>query len=287
LALLDKTVNETSVRSQARREKRIIMAAVLIGVVILGLVLFFVLSPALIVNSRDFSYPEELRTPAGSSPSLSITSVNGKVSISSWAQSTVAISGTVTARGLGSSPEQVVLSESNINGVINFQAVFPSGSLFQLSDSYEAQIIVFIPLNTQFGLLKVETVNGGIDARIANATNVQLNTVVGGIAINCISCSNIAASTNNGPVSATFSSLASSGQYTLTSINGNVAMTVPLTAGFSVHADTTNGTVDVSGVSLQPTGTVQLANDKTGKVDGGGASVRLHTVNGQVTISLG
>src|SRR2546426_596570 len=195
------------------------MAAVLIGVVILGLVLFFVLSPALIVNSRDFSYPEELRTPAGSSPSLSITNVNGKVSISSWVQSTVAISGTVKARGLGSSPDQVVLSESNINGVITFQAVFPSSSLFQLSDSYEAQIIVFIPLNTQFGLIKIETVNGGIDARIANATNVQLNTVVGGIAINCISCSNIAASTNNGPVSATFSSLESSGQYTLTSIN--------------------------------------------------------------------
>src|SRR5438309_5006419 len=102
------------------------MAAVLIGVVILGLVLFFVLSPELIVNSRDFSYPEELRTPAGSSPSHSITSVNGKVSIYSWSESTVAISGTVTERGLGSSPEQVVLSESNINGVINLQAVFPT-----------------------------------------------------------------------------------------------------------------------------------------------------------------
>src|SRR2546427_4903549 len=94
-------------------------------------------------------------------------------------------------------------------------------------------------------------------------------------------------STNNGQFLEPSPPQASPGQYTLTSINGNVAMTVPLTAGFSVHADTTNGTVDVSGVSLQPTGTVQLANDKAGKVDGGGASVRLHTVNGQVTISLG
>jgi hypothetical protein len=285
--LLDETVSETSVRRRPGYEKRIIIAAVLIGVVILGLVLSFALSPALIVNSRDFSYPEQVNPPAGSPPSLSVTNVNGKVTVSSWAQNTVSISGTVTARGLGSSPDQVFLSESNINGVINFRAVFPSGSLFQLSDTYEAQIIIFIPLSTRFGLLKIDTVNGGIDARIQNATIVQLNTVNGGIAINCVSCSSIAASTNNGPVSATFSSLESSGQYTLTSINGNVAMIVPLTAGFNVHADTTNGTVDVSGVSLQPTGTVQLSNDKTGKVGSGGASVRLHTVNGQVTMALG
>jgi hypothetical protein len=285
--LLNETVSETSVKNRARHEKRIIIAAVLIGVVILGLVLSFVLSPALIVNSRDFSYPEQMNPPAGSPPSLSVTNVNGKVTVSSWTQNTVSISGTVTARGLGSSPDQVFLSESNINGVISFRAVFPSGSLFQLSDSYEAQITILIPLSTRFGLLKIDTVNGGIDARIQNATTVQLNTVNGGIAINCVYCSSIAASTNNGPVSATFSSLESSGQYTLTSINGNVAMIVPLTAGFNVHADTTNGTVDVSGVSLQPTGTVQLSNDKTGKVGSGGASVRLHTVNGQVTMALG
>jgi len=285
--LLNETASETSVKNRARHEKRIIIAAVLIGVVILGLVLSFVLSPALIVNSRDFSYPEQMNPPAGSPPSLSVTNVNGKVTVSSWTQNTVSISGTVTARGLGSSPDQVFLSESNINGVISFRAVFPSGSLFQLSDSYEAQITILIPLSTRFGLLKIDTVNGGIDARIQNATTVQLNTVNGGIAINCVYCSSIAASTNNGPVSATFSSLESSGQYTLTSINGNVAMIVPLTAGFNVHADTTNGTVDVSGVSLQPTGTVQLSNDKTGKVGTGGASVRLHTVNGQVTMALG
>lgn len=287
MALLDDTVSETSVKSRVGNEKRIIIAGVLIGVVILGLVLSFVLSPALVVNSKEFSYPEQLQPPAGSSPSLIVTNVNGKVSVSSWAQNTVSISGTVTARGLGSSPDQVILSESNINGVINFRAVFPSGSLFQLSDSYEAQITVFIPLSTRFGLLKIDTVNGGIDARIANATTVQLNTINGGIAINCVSCINVAASTNNGPVSATFSSLESSGQYTLTSVNGNVAMIVPLTAGFNVHADTTNGTVEVSGVSLQPTGIIQLSNDRTGKVGGGGASVRLHTVNGQVTMSLG
>lgn len=287
MALLIETASETSVKSRARHEKRIIIAAVLIGVVMLGLVLSLVLSPALIVNSRDFSYPEQMNPPAGSPPSLSVTNVNGKVTVSSWAQNIVSISGTVTARGLGSSPDQVFLSESNINGVINFRPVFPSGSLLQLSDSYEAQIMIFVPLSTRFGLLKIDTVNGGIDARIANATTVQLNTVNGGIAINCVYCSSIAASTNNGPVSATFSSLESSGQYTLTSINGNVAMIVPLTAGFNVHADTTNGTVDVSGVGLQLTGTVQLSNDKTGKVGSGGASVRLHTVNGQVTMALG
>jgi hypothetical protein len=287
LASLDGTAPETSVKSQTRGEKRIIIAAVLIGVMVLGLVLSFVLSPALIANSRDFSYPEQPNSPAGSAPSLSITNVNGKVTLSYWTQSTVSISGTVTARGLGSSPDQVVLSESNVNGAIDFQATFPSTSLLQLSESYEAQIIVFLPSGTRFGSVKVETVNGGIDARISNATSVQLNTLNGGVAINCNSCTNVAASTNNGPVSGTFSSLQTSGQYTLTSINGNVAMIIPLTAGFTVHADTTNGTVDVSGVSLQQICPVELPNDKCGTVGGGGASVKLHTVNGQVTISIG
>jgi Putative adhesin len=287
LALLDGTATETSVKSQARREKRIIIAAVLIGVVVLGLALSFVLSPALIANSRDFSYPEQPNPPAGSAPSLSITNVNGKITLSYWTQSTVSISGTVTARGLGSSPDQVVLSESNINGAINFQASFPSNSIFQLSDSYEAQIVVFLPVGTRFGIVKVETVNGGIDARISNATNVQLNTINGGVAINCTSCINVVASTNNGPVAGTFSSLQTSGQYTMTSVNGNVAMIIPLTAGFTVHADTSNGTVDVSGVSLQQICPVELPNDKCGRVGGGGASVKLHTINGQVTISIG
>jgi Putative adhesin len=286
LAQLNGTATETSVKSQARREKRIIIAAVVIGVVVLGLILSVVLSPALVVNSRDFSYPERLN-PAGPAPSLSIVNVNGRVTLSYWTQSTVSISGTVIARGLGSSPDQVVLSESSINGAITFRASFPSTSLFQLSDSYEAQIVVLLPSATQFGSVRVETVNGGIDARISNATNVQLNTVNGGVAINCTSCTNVAASTNNGPVSGTFSSLQASGQYTLTSVNGNVAMIIPLTAGFSVHADTTNGTVDVSGVSLQAVCTVELPNDRCGTVGDGGASVKLHTVNGQVTISVG
>ncbi|HZD12459.1 MAG TPA: DUF4097 family beta strand repeat-containing protein, partial [Candidatus Binatus sp.] len=234
----DATSTGTTGREK-RGDRRIVFAAVLIGVLALALLLVIILSPEITVNAKDFSYNE---IPTQSNASVRVTNVNGKISLSSGSQSSVSITGKVTARGLGSAPEQVGLRESNTNGEITLEAVFPTVSSILQSQTYDVQITLSIPSSVRFALVQIVNSNGSVDVGVLNASSVHVETVNGGVSLNCGSCEKVVASTTNGPVSATFASFSAVGQYTMTSVNGNVVAIVPSNSGFNFDAATTYGT---------------------------------------------
>ncbi len=264
----------------------------ILGIVILGIVVVAVLFTLLyqstaVVSSKGFSYTE----PAGGGGSngkyttLLVSNVNGGIKLLPWAQNTFVINGTVTAKGIGSSPEQVNLVESNTNGSIIFRALFPNTIGFFASQSYTAIVNVYFPMSITVGKLVVNTVNGIVQAANLNVTGASLSSVSGDVSFSCSYCGagGISASTTNGIVGATFSAPLRNGTYTFSSMNGNVHLTVPSVSSFSLTATYVNGGFQTSGLTLS--NQVNTNGHFSAIVGSGTAIVTINTVNGQIIVT--
>lgn len=77
--------------------------------------------------------------------------------------------------------------------------------------------------------------------------------------------------------------LPASGSIVLTGVNGNVSLAVPDSTSAQIDARTTNGTVTVSGLSVRDLNSSRTA--VSGVIGGGRGTIRLTTVNGNVTLA--
>ncbi len=259
---------------------------VIIGILVIGFLFSLIYLSSVDVSSKTFSLSEPVSQGGGSngpSNSLVISDVNGAVNIAPWSQSTVLINGTVTAKGLGTSPSAVGLTNSSTNGNIVFRAAFPNTASFFLSQSYTVNVDVFVPSTIRFSSVEATTENGGVRVTGLNATVASITTVNGLVSVNCLYCDNVTTSATNGSVSASFAALVNGGWYSMSTVNGDVTMTLPALASFKFTASTVNGSVQSPGLSV--TILTQSANHLSGIVGTGSANVNLSTVNGQITIT--
>ncbi len=221
------------------------------------------------VSSKTFSFSEPVSQGGGSngsSNSLLISDVNGAVNIVPWSLNAVLINGTVTAKGFGTSPSVVGLTNSSTNGNIVFRAVFPNTASLFLSQSYTVNVDVFVPSTIRFSSVQATTVNGGVQVTGLNATVASITTVNGLVSVNCLYCDNVTTSVTNGSVSASFAALVNGGLYSMSTVNGDVTMTVPASASFKFTASTVNGSVQYPGLSV--TVLTQKTNHLSGIVGG-------------------
>ncbi len=231
------------------------------------------------VSSKTFSY-----TPQGSYSSLSISDVDGLVTITPWSQSTILINGTLTAKGLGSSLSTIVLTNSTSNGELFFQAKFPTSSGILFSQTFAAAINVYVPSTIRFSSIQVANVNGGVRLAGVNSTSVATTTVNGNISVDCVYCANATGTSTNGNVTGTFAVMVSKGSYALTATNDNINFTAPATSSFTVSATVQNGSIYCYSFSDCPSKTTATERTLTQSFNGGGPSVTLDSVNGQITI---
>ncbi len=259
-----------------------VLAVVIIGIVVVGVLFSLIYFSTAQVSAKTFSYnPPPAQSSGGSYRSLSVSDVDGLVSIVPWTQTTVMINGTVTARGLGTSVSAVSFTNSSINGNVVFQALFPSSTGFFLSQTYTARINVFVPATIRFSSVQVTNVNGGVRISGLNASSVSMTTVNGLVWIGCLYCGNVTATSTNGSISASFTALISNGSYTLSATNANVALSIPSSSSFTINASIVNGSIQVSGFNSL----VSSQRNLLGTVGTGSASVKITSVNGQITIT--
>ena len=260
---------------------RWVLVIVIIGIVIVGALFSLIYYSTAQVSSKTFSYspPQDAR---GSYSSLSISNVDGLVTVVPWSQPTVLINGTVTAKGLGSSLSTVNLISSSSNGDIAFQALFPASAGFFLSQSYTANINVFVPSTIRFTSVQVSNVNGGVRIESLNSTIVKLTTVNGGVSVDCVYCLSMTAASTNGNIAATFAALIPEGSYNLTAPNANLNFTAPSSASFRLSASDLNGSIQILGFPGMFTTTHTSFNHTFGT---DGANVNIKSVNGQITIT--
>ncbi len=259
-----------------------ILAIVIIGIIVVGILFSLIYYSTAQSTTKTFSYnPQPAQGDGGTYTSISVSDVDGLVSIIPWNKTTVVINGTVTARGLGSSVSAVSFRNSSINGNVIFQALFPTSTGFFLSQSYSVSINVFVPATIRFASVQVINVNGGVRINNLNASSVSSTTVNGLVSLSCPYCGNATLTSTNGSISASFVVLIGNGTYSLSATNANLALTIPSTSAFRIQATAVNGSILVSGFNGLVSGQTRL----TGTVGTGNATVTLTSVNGQITIT--
>jgi hypothetical protein len=266
------------------RFNRWVIAIIIIVISVMGVLFGLIYQSSTIVSSKNFSYS----VPAGQASgyyTLQVTNVNGPVTLTQWAHDSFLINGTITAKGLGSSPAQVNLVESNSTGNIIFQAQFPNNAVFLISQTYSVKINVFMPVSVRIGKLVVNNLNGLVQASGLNVTAASFTSTNGSIDFSCSMCESggFSAQTTNGNIAGSFSSPISDGNYTMASQNGNVYMTVPSTSSFKLTASLVNG--DILPLNITLNNQTRISTTQiTAIVGTGTANVSLSTVNGQITI---
>jgi hypothetical protein len=255
------------------------IAIVIIGILIVGILFSLIYYSTALVSSRTFSYSP----PEGSYNSLSISDVDGLVTVLPWSQSSILINGTLNAMGLGSSLSSITLSNSTGNGDLSFKATFPASGGFLFSQTFTAFINVYVPSTTRFNSVQVTNVNGGVQINNVNSTMVEVTTVNGNVSVDCVYCVNATALSTNGNVTGTFASLANNGLYNLTATNDNVNFTAPASSSFQLSATVTNGSIYCYMTGC-PNTTVASERTLTQKFNGGNSTVNLDSLNGEITI---
>ncbi len=268
---------------EKRSFNRWIIAIVIIVVIIIGVLFGLIYQSSVVVSAKNFSYSP----PKNQSGyyTLQIANVNGAVTLVPWGQDTFLINGTITAKGLGSSPSQVNLVNSTVSGNIIFQAQFPNNAVFLISQTYSVKINVFLPASVRIGKLVVDNVNGLVQASNLNVTAAGFSAENGDIDFSCSSCGSggFSAQTINGNIAGTFSSPITSGNYTMLSQNGNVNVSVPSSSSFKLTASLVSGTIQTPNLMLSnetKTTTQLTATAGTGK-----ANLITSTVVGDITIT--
>jgi DUF4097 and DUF4098 domain-containing protein YvlB len=253
-------------------------------IVVVGILFGLIYQSSAVVSSKNFSYS----TPANQLNNvytLEVINDNGAVSIVPWGQNNFLINGTITAKGLGSSPAQVNLVNSSMNGNVIFHAHFPNNAVFLVSQTYSVKINVFIPLSVQISKLVVDNVNGRVQATGLTVIGASFSSANGDIDFSCSNCGSggFSALTTNGNIAGTFSTPILAGNYTMSSQNGNVQMTVPASSSFKLTASLVNGNIQTTNLVLS--NQTKTSTQLTATVGTGTADVKLSTVNGQITIT--
>ena len=255
------------------------LAIVVVGILVVGVLFSLIYYSTAIVSSKTFSYTVPMGS-AGSYSTLTVSDVDGLVTIQPWSGSSILINGTLTAKGLGSALSTIAISNSSSNGNVVFRAMFPASAGILFSQTYSVAINVFVPSTVQFSSIQVSNVNGRAQLNSVNSTRVVATTVNGNVTVSCSYCVDTALMSTNGNVTATFSTLATQGSYNLTATNANVSFTAPTSSSFKLSATVLNGYI-VCPLCSGSTSQKQF----TEKFNGGSATVNLDSTNGQITIT--
>jgi putative adhesin len=270
---------------EKRRFSRWVIAIVIIVIAVMGILFGLIYQSSVIVSTKDFTYSTSASQGNNGFYTLQITNVNGAVTLTSYGQDSFLINGTITAKGLGSSPSQVSLAESTTAGTITFQASFPNNAAFLISQTYSVKINVFVPMSVRVGKLVVDNANGPVQASNLNLTDASFSSENGDIDFSCASCGSggFSAQTTNGNIAGTFSSPITDGNYTMQSQNGNVKVNIPSSSSFKLTASLVSGTIQTPNLTLS--NETKTATQLTATAGTGKANVILSTVVGDITIT--
>jgi DUF4097 and DUF4098 domain-containing protein YvlB len=131
--------------------------------------------------------------------------------------------------------------------------------------------------------VKVTNTNGRITVRDVTGA-VEARTTNGGVAGHGLK-GRIDASTTNGGIDIAADAVAAEG-ITLETTNGGVSLAIPSSTKADISASVTNGGIDSGGLAIE-----RLAESSRrrleGRLNGGGAKIRLETTNGGIRITQG
>jgi DUF4097 and DUF4098 domain-containing protein YvlB len=213
---------------------------------------------------------------------VEITNVNGRIELTGGDGDTVEIS--AEKIGKGSSVEaaremlkRIEIREDVAPDRVHVETRLNRSSGFNMGNG-EVRYTVRVPAGAN---VKLVTVNGGIEVENVRG-RAELETTNGGIVARRLT-GGLDASTTNGGVEAELDALAADGVQ-MECTNGGLRLRLPRDARADVSARVANGGINVDGLELDIVGE-QTRRRLEGRLNGGGARVRLEGTNGGIRIS--
>lgn len=214
---------------------------------------------------------------------LAVHDVNGNVQVKEGSGDSYTIEVHEKGTELSFQRYYVEFSEAGTSGVRSIDLNVRDNLTGQpaTNSRYTADIIVTVPKNKTYGV-DLAIVNGDIDAGSLSGDQAAMTSVNGGI--NSSFSADQATFTNvNGDIIATTSK--SAGSITANDVNGDIRISVPSNAGFSMNAHLVNGEIRTS-MALNTTDKSRFnVVGSTPGYTGNGLDLKLATVNGGITVN--
>lgn len=213
---------------------------------------------------------------------LEIQNTNGGITVRPHANPTIKVTAKRTARavtqqGARDLLARLTLEETVSTGLVRLATPRQTTSMGQ---QIEVQYDILVPGTLA---LKLTTVNGQVDVEGITGT-VALETVNGGIEARGIARLR-KAQTVNGSVKLALGDLPGQGAH-IETVNGGVNVTLPDSLAADLSVRTVNGGIDVDGFAAVGN-TEKRRRRYEGRLNGGGPTLRVETVNGGVSVTGG
>ena len=214
---------------------------------------------------------------------VEVRGVNGDISAATGGAGTITVA--AVKSGVRDDPGDVEIQIVPHGGGITICAVYPGGGpclpggksrLGANNNDVRVDFTLTLPAGAN---LEAQTVNGGIRA-LDIVGDVRATTVNGNVDLSCDGAAD--ATTVNGSIDAELGSTFREGGLVFQTVNGSIRLRLPHRVGASVRADSANGRIE-NDFGLPVTGRWG-PRSLQGDIGGGGAEVRLTTVNGSIEV---
>ncbi|MBK7707487.1 MAG: hypothetical protein IPJ30_17475 [Acidobacteria bacterium] len=232
------------------------------------------------VAAADETERSEQTYPLSANGRVSVSNVNGSITIDTWENNQVKLEIVKTADSKEWLEDvEVKIDAKSDSLTIETEYRNRDRGSWNRMGKVVVDYRLTVPKNAV--LDEIETVNGSIS--ITNAQNVTKAKAVNG-QVRAQNLRGVAdLSTVNGGVVADFEQLAGNGNITLGTINGSVSLTIPSDVNATVKADSMNGPI-TNDFGLPVRKGRYVGRDLFGKIGNGEASIKLNSINGPLTI---
>lgn len=218
--------------------------------------------------------------PLNADGTVSVSNVNGSITIETWDRNEVKLAYVKTAdtkENLDDVQIRIDARQDEFTVETEYEAIKNRAS--KNYKKLEVEYRLTVPRTAV--LNDIETVNGSVS--IANAANMTKASAVNGEVhgTNLRGTANL--STVNGTVVANFDQLQTGGKISLNTVNGTVDLMIPSDANATIKADTVNGSIS-NDFGLPVRKGEYVGRDLHGKIGSGDVQIRLNSVNGALSI---
>ncbi len=214
---------------------------------------------------------------------VSVSNVNGSITIEAWDKNEVRLEATKfadTKEALAEMELDIVSTSDRFSVEVDYKRQNYGDHKQWGRKRMEVQFRLSVPRTAV--LDEIEAVNGSVT--VSNFTNITKISAVNGevTATNLRGTANL--STVNGTVQCDFERLDGSSKVTLSTVNGRVNLSLPSDINATVKADTLNGNI-TNGFGLRVKKGEYVGRDLYGRIGSGDAQIKLDSVNGQLAIT--
>jgi DUF4097 and DUF4098 domain-containing protein YvlB len=232
---------------------------------------------AVALHAEDLTEEFHQSYPLAPGGRVSLKNVNGAVRVTGWDRGDVKVDAVKKGRSQQALNDARIVVDARADA-IDIRTRYPE----DYHEEHPASVEYTVMVPRQSALDKVSTVNGAVTVE-GIAGGVRVSTVNGRVEARGLA-GDVELETVNGRVEAAFDRLEAN-TIAMKTVNGQIALALPANAGANLSAKTVHGDVDsdfdlaVREVRRGPGANIQST------IGGGGAQVRLSTVNGGIRLS--